>query len=537
MTSPVSFNAALLVLAVQCFGQLSGTGAISGKVLNSQSNAPIVKATVTLEFDGPPRATAIALTDSNGDYSFAGLPPGQYKLQGAKTGYRSLAYGTRSSGQAAVYIRLEDGANRPDLLIRLPLNSSISGVLSDSDGDPLVATDVAIYKLISRDGRSDVSQMGMTMSDDRGNFRFLLNDSGRFCLSANSNGFRNLNMLSGNGPLPLVTLPVVFPHACGEGRGRALELHAGERISGADFAVPSARASRPKGKVILPPDYDRSVPVQVLFRSASASIQSSFTGFRTGPNGEILSRPIAPGQYVVTATYDLAGVKQFGSIQAEFLSGEEKVFAIAPKPLLSLACKVIIEGPKPERFQQLPLVLESLKFPNLMQPRTTWQANRECRLNEVAPGSWKLNLTQLPGELYVKSVTLGSIDILRKDFELTGDPAEILTIVLSSAGAELSGEVEPTPDSELSSSVIVLAPAVDTLQSAALYRSQQTGPQRKFRFLAIPPGNYRIYAFEELDLNQWQSPGYLQRYSEMARELRAVDGEKPTVTLKRIPAN
>lgn len=143
--------------------QLTGTATLSGKVLSAQTNAPL-----TLEATAS--ATAVVHTDAAGDFSFNKLPAGDYRVSSIKTDFRFMYYGTRSTPQPGAFIRLEEGTHKSGVAIRLPLNSSISGLLVDSDGDPIVSTSVGLYHLITRDGRPGSQMQGGAQSDQRGAF-------------------------------------------------------------------------------------------------------------------------------------------------------------------------------------------------------------------------------------------------------------------------------------------------------------------------------------------------------------------------------
>ena len=110
--------------------------------------------------------------------------------------------------------------------------------------------------------------------------------------------------------------------------------------------------------------------------------------------------------------------------------------------------------------------------------RVTWSSGKDCRLADVAPGRWRLSSTLSATDFYVKSARPGSLDILRKEFDLPDGPPGELAIVLSGAGAELNGELDPPT----AAAMLVLAPVVHSEETVALYRMQPTTPEGKFRF-------------------------------------------------------
>ena len=513
--------------------QLTGTATLSGKVLNAQTNAPIPKATVALILEATPPASAIALTSATGDFSFENLPVGQYRLRAYKQGFRPVNFGSRALTQSGALIMLEEGIGKDAVVIRLPMNSTISGLLVDSDGDPIVATDVSLYRVIARDGHPATQPQGGGQTDERGAYRFDVTQPGRYCISANTNPSLGFAYYNNTGKLPMITLPVLYPAGCGTESGRTLDIATGGRIANLDIVVPSARAARPKGKVLLPENFDRSSPIQVLLASASELFpRGRFMGFGVLPSGDIMGGAIVPGEYTITASYDLAGVKHSATARVDFAPGEEKEFTLTPRPTFTIPCKLSIESPKPDSPTSVSFYLE---VPNQMMPsgsRVTWEPGKDCRIANVTPGRWRLQVNPVPAGYYVKSARLGSLDILRKEFDLPDGPPGELAIVLSGAGAELNGELDPAG----TAAFVVLAPAVQSGETNTFYRMLPTAPDGKFRFAALPPGQYKLYAFEELDSDEWQSPAYLGRFEDAAKLIRVAAGEKSVIKLTRIPA-
>src|SRR5204862_418296 len=77
--------------------QTNGTGAISGLVVSTGSSPqPIRRAVVKLSASG--NVNRAAITDDNGQFSFASLPPGAFSLSVSKPAYVTTTFGQKGSG-------------------------------------------------------------------------------------------------------------------------------------------------------------------------------------------------------------------------------------------------------------------------------------------------------------------------------------------------------------------------------------------------------------------------------------------------------
>jgi hypothetical protein len=65
-----------------------------------------------------------------------------------------------------------------------------------------------------------------------------------------------------------------------------------------------------------------------------------------------------------------------------------------------------------------------------------------------------------------------------------------------------------------------LAPEAPRRGRLDLYRSAETGPDGHARFFNVPPGDYRVLAWESFDGNAWQDPEILKAYEAEGTLLR-----------------
>src|SRR5947207_10474821 len=100
----------------------------------------------------------------------------------------------------------------------------------------------------------------------------------------------------------------------------------------------------------------------------------------------------------------------------------------------------------------------------------------------------------------------GDADVLRADMHVAGSPSGQLHIVLAGHAAHLSGTVVETAGSR--HATVVLIPAAEDLRRLPqMYRAASTQENGAFTLKGIPPGSYKLFAFEEVEPFSWLEIG------------------------------
>ena len=161
------------------------TGLILGRVIDAGTGRPVSGAVVSLS-GGPPRVQGPAvpgqpapppvsppqlLADSEGRFAFRQLTRGSYGLQATKSGYSSGAYARNRPNGPSRSLQLDDGEKVVDLTIKVFKFGSISGIVTDDIGEPVVGASVRLYRRNLVAGRRVLSQVNQATTDDRGVYR------------------------------------------------------------------------------------------------------------------------------------------------------------------------------------------------------------------------------------------------------------------------------------------------------------------------------------------------------------------------------
>ena len=166
------------------------TAMIVGRVLDAASGVPVPGVTVSL-FGGhirgaePPKL----MTDPQGRFIYRNLPPGSYELMTTKPGYINGAYGRRRHDGPSRSVQLSRGERATDLTILLWRPGTISGVIVDEAGEPMVSAPVRAYRRTVVNGRSVLELTGPSQgTDDRGSYRLANLEPGEYLVAVPAAG-------------------------------------------------------------------------------------------------------------------------------------------------------------------------------------------------------------------------------------------------------------------------------------------------------------------------------------------------------------
>ncbi|HTW64021.1 MAG TPA: carboxypeptidase-like regulatory domain-containing protein [Bryobacteraceae bacterium] len=116
------------------------------------------------------------------------------------------------------------------------------------------------------------------------------------------------------------------------------------------------------------------------------------------------------------------------------------------------------------------------------------------------------------------------------DFEIHG-PAQI-ELILSKTAGKISGSVTDADGNPFPLSTVTLLP------TDGKSRPMKTSADDKgsFQFANLRPGEYTLYAWEEVDNDLWQDPEFRKKHDGRSMEVTVDPGETQHVQLSIIPA-
>lgn len=163
---------------------VTGEGAISGHVFEKGNGMPIRFASVIAYSVSNPFVSAEALTNDDGSYTLSNLRTGQYRVYAYAEGYFGEGFDPNSSIDEIV-VTVEDGQEVTDVNFHLSPGGTISGTLTDGDGNPISRATINAFPPSDREPYPDVvGSYGWATTDENGNYKMTGLFDGAYIVSA-----------------------------------------------------------------------------------------------------------------------------------------------------------------------------------------------------------------------------------------------------------------------------------------------------------------------------------------------------------------
>ncbi|MGC9971592.1 MAG: carboxypeptidase-like regulatory domain-containing protein [Bryobacteraceae bacterium] len=522
-----------------CFCGLAALGqqpercAVEGQVLRAASGEPLRKAQVLLrKLDARDQSYSSA-TDERGRFLLTDLEPGRYTLSAERNGYVPQDYGQRRANQPGAVLTLQPGQHLGDIVFRLVPFGVISGRAADEDGEPISRVRIQAMRVSHQSGRRELMAVASGTSDDRGEYRVFGLPPGRYYVSA--------------APAPSSRpgapesdeegyVPFYYPGVIDPGQAAPLELRAGGEIQGVDFRLTRARTVRVRGRVLnaAAGRLERGIVVFLLPRGSG----SGASGARTqntvvDAQGNFEIRGVAPGSYVLSAYQADQQRRFFSRLPIDVGAASLEGISLVLRPGLEIAGRIRFEE-SGGRLELLHVTLQS-RSESAGSASAVARSDGTFALQNVAADWYTLSIAGLVEDCYVKSARFGGVDALEHGLDLSrGDPPGPIEVVLSPAGGDVEGVVLKENQQPAAGATVALAPDAPRRDQVHLFRSATADRYGRYVLRGVPPGEYRLFAWEDVEAGAWLDPDFLGEYEKRGETVSVDERGRYTVQLKAV---
>jgi len=175
--------------------------------------------------------------------------------------------------------------------------------------------------------------------------------------------------------------------------------------------------------------------------------------------------------------------------------------------------------------------------PDLPSPRgVSAQPDGQFVLKDVLPGTYVLDVSNLPQDQYVKAAQFSGKDILENPLSLgIPEAANPLQILVGIDGGRVQVTTYDGKGEIHSGANVVLVPDVARRYRRDQYRIAISGDDGRATLRGIPPGRYRLFAWEDLEPNAYLNSDFVQAYESFGAPVNIISGDNLPVSARLIP--
>jgi hypothetical protein len=249
---------------------------------------------------------------------------------------------------------------------------------------------------------------------------------------------------------------------------------------------------------------------------------------------------VAPGSYNLVAMSNNGNMHHEVTLPIEVGNANVEGITLTINPGVTVSGHIRVDGETTDAIPSFQVHLNSWGttfFSNPPQPGKA-DASNNFSFDDVNPEHFEVSVTPLPGTLYLKSIRAGNIDVLANGLDLTAGGGASLDVVIGVNAPRITGTVQdPTTQQPAIGATVVLIPQEKERGEVSLfYRTANTDANGNFTMARVNPGEYKVYAWEEVENGAWFDPDFLKPVESKGSPVSVREGTPGSVQLTLIPA-
>jgi len=513
-------EALLIVLAAACaWAQPDAAPArVSGYVRN-RAGEPLANATVALVGDNPAPGVPLppaydATAGPDGAFDFENVELNSYRLFVQRRGYLEFVYEEPDRRVSFPIARGE----RKTVEIRMTAPSFLSGRVTDEDGEPFPDARITIYNARRVNGRRTLAMAQVVTAGRDGEFSSGGLRAGRYYLAAapppslTRTSQREIHSGKRGAERDVRTF---YPSGLDLASAMAVDVPAETELRNLDIRMRRARVFHIYGRIVN--------GAGAVVSGAQVNLRDViFSGFNS-PNqvpviqGAFAVNGLLPGTYALHVSTFNPNQQAHQLITLADRDLEDVTVTVAPT--LEIPLSVRIEDADPQQEKDIRSKLGRFLLTSsdgLNDNAMAAQVKGEGWVfRNIAPGTYRLGLNG-PDGTYVKAIRYGDQDITLRELDTTAS-ASPLEVVFSPHAAEAGGMIQDAAGKPLPGLAVTLWPSrLPPGGPIEQVRSTFTDSMGHFQLGNLRPGEYRVAAWETMDLGLVTTPEFRARFEDDA---------------------
>ncbi len=505
----------LLAASAALFGyqiDRQSKASIEGQVVNQATGAPLKNAIVKLQLRSPYSSSAdydplVQQTNEEGRFLFTNLIPRDWELSAERRGFVPGKYGGRRFLPQGSRMSLKADQQIRDLVLKLVPQATIAGRVLDAEGEPVEGARVAVLKAGYANGVPRWSEVASATTLDNGEYRIPKVVAGRYVVKCTIARIARAPSSSG---IETAYAATYHPNATEPSLGAAIDVPDGSEVGGIDIRLAPTRVFHVRGR--FQPPTGRQAPGYAALVDR-ADLTKILAGFSSAPPDYLfdISR-VPPGSYVAYAWWFDGG--QFMTSQSVDVRDQDiDNLVLSPARASEILGSVELKpAGRHVDLRTLTVEIQPINFGKSSNDPVPFKIGADLKFRYLISvqaysfGGLAVGVSGIPDGCYLASVRYGGKDVPESGIEYSNGAA--LEIMIGTDGARVDGSTLNKDDTPLEGAVVALIPADGKGGS----RSVISGPQGAFHLTGVPPGDYKLMAWDDVGRDDLENPDFIKRF-------------------------
>ncbi len=493
----------LLAVAVPAPGFQDTAASIAGTVVNQATGAPISGAVVRL-------GDWTQETNAEGRFLFAGAGQGSFPLFAEKRGFNTGRYGGNKHFPGLSSIAVTKNQQIQDIVLKLVPQAVIAGRVVDAEGEPVEGAQIVLLKSSWADGAQHWSPVASGSTLDNGEYRVAKIGAGQYLVKCTVPQIvATFDRLPSAAEKDIGYASTYYPNAQNLLTASPLDVRDGAEVRGIDIRMAPVHLFHVRIQLS-----NRQSPTYAALIDA-ADPSKIFAGLTPMPPGYAVTfSRIPPGSYIAYAWW-VGSPTQMTAQPLEVLDRDLENIVLPPAGSeIRGRLKLKTDSP-PVNLRTVYVQIRPIELDSSSSHDNQFHPNIAADLSFRYPVPWEprfvrftAKVSDLPEGCYIASIQYGGKPVPASGIEYSTDAT--LEITIGSDGGRVDGITRGNEDRPIEGGVVALIPADGTPLSTV------SGPGGAFHFVAVPPGDYKLFAWDDVSPDEIGSPEFLKRFDSQA---------------------
>jgi hypothetical protein len=338
-----------------------------------------------------------------------------------------------------------------------------------------------------------------------------------------------------------------YPSATEPTGATAIDIEPEAELRGLDIRMQRGKMFRVSGKLTTTEALQGASVSLVPRETTAATLMRPSGGVNIKDNTFVVERVPEGSYYATVQTQFRPSGDPDPKRPMVMLTGREVVtvsgrdvenLVIALSPGIEISGRVRIEGTQPVQAQQPRILLRPIE-PNQVSgaSNTTTNPDGTFTIRNVTPGTYQVTAMNMPNA-YLSSIRYEGQDVTWSPITIGSGGAGTIEAVFKTDGAKLNGSVRDEKGDPVTDVRLTLWAASTKSSYVTTAMTDRTGT---FRFQNVPPGEYRVAAWDKKATSGQtysgvvQAPEFLRLFDTAAATIRVEASSEQTKDLNSIP--